>query len=141
MAVISLVAGLAGFCFWGIGGIVAIVLGHIAISQLKKPDNQQSGRGFAVAGLCLGYFQIAAGIAMVAIVFIAGGTVRDENIATDCRIEFRTVKTAAGAAYASGQPAQSLQDLVDFGYLSDNEPLGTYIVNGQDVTQVECPAS
>lgn len=141
LAVISFVAGLAGFCFWGIGGLVAIVLGHIAISQLKKPDNHQSGRGFAVAGLCLGYFQLVSGIAFAAIVLLAGGTIRDENTAVDCRIEFQNVKLAAGAAYVSGQPVQSVQELVDLGYLGDNKRLGTYNVSGRDVTQLECPAS
>ncbi|MGB3410760.1 MAG: DUF4190 domain-containing protein [Microthrixaceae bacterium] len=141
LAIISFVAGLAGFCFWGIGGLVAIVLGHIALSQLKKSDSQQSGRGFAIAGLCLGYLQLVAGIALVVIVFLAGGTIVDETTDAICRAEHRTVKTAAGAAYSSGEPAQSVQDLVSSGYLSSTDLLGNYAVSGQDVTQIDCPAS
>ncbi len=47
LAIISFVAGLTGF------SIVAVVLGHIAVSQIKRTG--QGGSAFAVIGLVLGY--------------------------------------------------------------------------------------
>jgi|GEM_PF-2054692 len=62
LAIVSLVTGIAGFTFVPfLGGIAAVVTGHISLHQLKtKPEN---GRGMAIAGLVLGY----AGIALTVI--------------------------------------------------------------------------
>jgi hypothetical protein len=52
LAVAALVTGIIGFVFPP-GTILAMVLGGIALSQIKKtPD--MSGRGIAIAGLVLG---------------------------------------------------------------------------------------
>jgi peptidyl-prolyl cis-trans isomerase B (cyclophilin B) len=48
--------------------LVAIITGHIALSQIKKTGEQ--GRGLAIAGLVLGYLGLVAGI-IVGIVWIA----------------------------------------------------------------------
>jgi hypothetical protein len=58
-AVASMIFGLLG------GGLLAIIFGHIALSQLKR--NPQGGRGMAVTGLVLGYL----GLAVYIIVIIA----------------------------------------------------------------------
>jgi hypothetical protein len=58
-AVASMIFGLLG------GGLLAIIFGHIALSQLKR--NPQSGKGMAITGLVLGYL----GLAAVVILFIA----------------------------------------------------------------------
>lgn len=44
--------------------LLAVIFGHVALSQIKKTG--ESGHGLAVAGLILGYLGLAAGI----IVFI-----------------------------------------------------------------------
>ena len=61
MAVASMVLGiiafLADFAF-GIGiiaGIVAVILGHVSLNQIKKSAGTQGGNGFAITGLILGY--------------------------------------------------------------------------------------
>jgi hypothetical protein len=38
----------------GIGLVVGVVLGIVAINQLKQPGNTQSGRGMAIAGIVIG---------------------------------------------------------------------------------------
>ena len=51
LAVLTLVFGILGF------GVVPIITGHIALSQLKRSGEE--GRGLALAGLILGYVTIA----------------------------------------------------------------------------------
>jgi hypothetical protein len=55
MAIASLVLGI----LWleGIGSVLALVFGYIALSQIKQ--RQQSGRGLAIAGVTLGWIGIA----------------------------------------------------------------------------------
>jgi peptidyl-prolyl cis-trans isomerase B (cyclophilin B) len=52
LAIVSLITGLLAL------GIVAVVAGHIALRQIRRSG--ESGRGFAVAGLVLGYLGIVA---------------------------------------------------------------------------------
>lgn len=64
MAVASLIFGLL-FIFFP-SSIVAVVLGHISLSQIKKSAGRLGGKGLAIAGLVLGYF----GIAMIPLILI-----------------------------------------------------------------------
>jgi hypothetical protein len=48
---------------------VAVITGHIALSQIKKTG--EKGRGLAIAGLVLGYLGILAGIVVFLIVILA----------------------------------------------------------------------
>jgi hypothetical protein len=54
--------------YW-IGSILAIIFGHIAISQANK-DQTLRGRGMAVAGLVLGYI----GVAFLALAILVAAT-------------------------------------------------------------------
>lgn len=55
LSIVSLVAAvLVGF------GLVAVITGHIALSQIKKTGDQ--GRVLAIIGLVLGYLEILGGI-------------------------------------------------------------------------------
>lgn len=62
LAIVSLVLSILGFCF------IASILGHIALSQIKKTGEQ--GRGLAIAGIVVGYVATAAVIGVVALVAI-----------------------------------------------------------------------
>ncbi|MBK5238120.1 MAG: DUF4190 domain-containing protein [Actinomycetales bacterium] len=62
LAIVSLVTSIIGL------GIVGIITGHIGLSQIKKTGEQ--GHGLALAGLILGYFQVAAGIIVLIIFFV-----------------------------------------------------------------------
>lgn len=64
-AVASLIIGIVQ------GGVVAIIFGHIALSQIKRTGEQ--GRGFAIAGLVIGYAGTAA---LLAIVLVFGVLLR-----------------------------------------------------------------
>ena len=67
LSIVSLVTSLVGF------GLVGIITGHIALSQIKKTGEQ--GRGLALAGAIIGYVAVVAGIIVVIfwIVVIAAG--------------------------------------------------------------------
>lgn len=66
LAIVSLVASIAGVVIWGIGFIVGVICGHISLGQIKKTGEQ--GRGMAVAGLIIGYIGIALSIIGIIIV-------------------------------------------------------------------------
>ena len=57
LAIISLVVSIVGFT------IVGIVLGFIALSQIKKTG--ENGRGLAIAGVVIGFVELVLGIILV----------------------------------------------------------------------------
>jgi type IV pilus assembly protein PilA len=57
-AIGSLICGL--FAFFLPASIVAVVLGHISLSEIRKSTGRLKGQGLATAGLVLGYLGIAA---------------------------------------------------------------------------------
>jgi type IV pilus assembly protein PilA len=57
MAIASLVCGIVNVFPVS---IIAIVLGHISLSQIRKSAGQLKGQGLAIAGLVLGYLGIVA---------------------------------------------------------------------------------
>jgi zinc transporter ZupT len=61
-AILALVFGIAG-------GLLGIIFGHIALSQIKRTGEE--GRGLAIAGLVLGYIGLAAGIVFIIIGVVA----------------------------------------------------------------------
>jgi hypothetical protein len=72
MALVSLISGIAGWVLVPvIGGIVAIITGHMAKKQIAQTG--EGGSGMATAGLVLGYVGVALGIIGVIafVVFIA----------------------------------------------------------------------
>lgn len=56
-AVAALVCGILGFCGLGPIAIVAVILGHKALSQIRRTG--EDGYGLAKAGLVLGYLGVA----------------------------------------------------------------------------------
>lgn len=73
LAVASLVFGIVSWFFCPLlGGILAVVFGHMAHSQVKRSG--EGGGGMATAGLVLGYIHIAAA-ALFALfwLFVLGG--------------------------------------------------------------------
>ncbi|SDY76197.1 DUF4190 domain-containing protein [Herbiconiux ginsengi] len=62
LGIITLVLGILGF------GVVPVITGHIALSQIKKTG--EDGRGLTLAGLILGYVTVA-GWLLVAFFWVA----------------------------------------------------------------------
>lgn len=61
------VAGFVLSLIWlgGLGALLAVIFGHVALSQMKR-DARLGGRGLAVAALVLGYLGIIGLIFMIA---------------------------------------------------------------------------
>ena len=60
LSIASMVCGILSlvfFCFCGgiLFGIPAVICGHLGLNQLNHPENRQTGRGMAIAGLICGY--------------------------------------------------------------------------------------
>ncbi len=64
LSIVSLVTGILFFF-----GLVAVITGHISLSQIKKTGDQ--GRVLAIIGLILGYIDIALGLLWFLVIIIA----------------------------------------------------------------------
>ena len=62
------IASLVLAFFFGFGSVLAVVFGHVALSQIGRARGAQKGRAVAVAGLLLGYF----GLLTMLMAFFAG---------------------------------------------------------------------
>lgn len=63
LAIISMTASIIGLVSFAILSIAGVIMGHIALSQIKRRG--EAGRGMAIAGLIVGYAGIAFWILMV----------------------------------------------------------------------------
>jgi hypothetical protein len=60
MAMVSLILGILGWTVLPvIGSVVAVVFGHLGLSEIDRSGDQLSGRGMAQVGLILGYSALA----------------------------------------------------------------------------------
>lgn len=72
LAVASLVLGIVWV--YGLSSILAVIFGHVALSQIKKTDGAQPGKGLAIAGLVLGYVGIVGAVGLFVLLIVAGDT-------------------------------------------------------------------
>lgn len=71
LAIVSLIAGILGWVgLFGLGGLVAVITGHMAMSEINKSHGLLSGSGLAKAGLILGYLNIALTIMGICLAII-----------------------------------------------------------------------
>lgn len=71
LAIVSLIFGILGWTLLPfLGSIVAIVCGHLARGEIRRSpiDNRPEGDGMAIAGLVLGYAQIAVSVVVIFLV-------------------------------------------------------------------------
>ena len=77
LAIASMVTGIAGFlmagCFGPLPGIVALILGLTALSQIKKSPEKYGGKPYATAGVIIGALSILF-YAVIFLWFILGAT-------------------------------------------------------------------
>ena len=69
LAVASMIVSIAGVfvagCFGPVPGIVGLVLGIVALTQIKKAPDKYTGKPFAMAGIILGALTIAFYILLI----------------------------------------------------------------------------
>ncbi|MGH8182725.1 MAG: DUF4190 domain-containing protein [Rhodanobacteraceae bacterium] len=72
LAVVSLIFGILGYVFLPfVGALVAVICGHAARSEIRRaPPGSIDGDGLALAGLILGWIQIACAIIAVGILIL-----------------------------------------------------------------------
>jgi hypothetical protein len=69
LAIISIIASGAGVIFlYGIGQIVGIILGFVALGQIKRSG--EKGRGLAIAGIWIGIGTLVIGIILIVLIAI-----------------------------------------------------------------------
>lgn len=88
MAVASLVLGIVGLALavvivGGLFGLVAVILGVVALGQIKRGEAE--GRGMAIAGVVTGVVAMLVALLVFAmtVVFVARGVQNFSNV-TDC---------------------------------------------------------
>jgi hypothetical protein len=69
LAIASLATSAGGVIpiFFGIPCVVGIILGFVALSQIKRSQGAQQGRGLAIAGVAVGFSLIAIFILLVSV--------------------------------------------------------------------------
>lgn len=73
LAVGSLVCGILGFLFLPLlGSILAVICGRMALTEIESSRGRIGGSGMAMAGLVLGYIQLAGWALLFFFFFIIG---------------------------------------------------------------------
>lgn len=84
LAIVSVIAGVLGFSAVPvIGGIVALITGYLARKETKATPPTASGDGLAVAGIIMGWIQVALVVVSICcfaayFVFILGAVAMDQ---------------------------------------------------------------
>ena len=115
-AIASLVCGVLFLC--APASLAAIILGHLALVDIKRSANRMTGHGLAIAGLVMGYWGIAlTTISVVFMVFMFRTTLsRDVPANETAAIATMRTYNQALKAYATKCPQQ--------GYPATLLPLG-----------------
>ena len=81
MAIASMVCGICSLVFiWVpfmniILAIIAVAIGHVQLSNIKKLPQEYDGRGMAIAGLATGYVTIGFVVLSLIIVLATGAAI------------------------------------------------------------------
>jgi len=74
LAIVSMVFGILGWCILPfVGALIAVICGHLARSEIRRApmDARMEGDGMAIAGLVLGYVQLALSVLVVGFIVLA----------------------------------------------------------------------
>jgi type II secretory pathway pseudopilin PulG len=115
-AIASLVCGVLFLC--APASIAAIILGHLALVDIKRSANRMTGHGLAIAGLVMGYLGIALTIIYIVLMVFMFRTTLSRDVPANETAAIATMRTYNQAlkAYAAKCPQQ--------GYPATLLPLG-----------------
>jgi competence protein ComGC len=122
-AIASLACGVFIFAFPM--SILAIIFGHMSLSEIRKSAGRLKGEGVALAGLVLGYLGVAGIPVILIIAAIAIPNLRRPRIAANEASAAAAVRTLAIAetSYAASHPEAgytcALSDLVKAGLIDE----------------------
>jgi type IV pilus assembly protein PilA len=112
----SLISGILGLTMIPIvASIVAVVLGHLGLSEIKKSAGRLKGEGMAIAGLVMGYLGIAILPLILIIAAIAIPNLLRARIATNETSAVGTLRNinTAEVAYSTSHPEKGFTCSVD----------------------------
>jgi hypothetical protein len=125
LAIASMVLGIV-WIFW-LGSILAVIFGHVALSQIKRSMGTLSGRGMAIAGLVLGYVGIAVLIATIAAAAIVGPTTAT---AAECALDRALLSSDERAYFEDEGHYTDVRGLEEAGYRAHDSDLHSIALNG-----------
>jgi Domain of unknown function (DUF4190) len=103
LAIASFVCSLGAFVLAGIPAIVGIILGFVARSQIRRSQGAQGGAGLALAGVIVGFAEIALTVLLV--VAVVGVVVNDQRkVQITGAGGYTTFTGSDGKAMAEGRP-------------------------------------
>jgi hypothetical protein len=72
LAIVSLIFGILAYVFLpGIGALIAVICGHSARSEIRRaPPGSIDGDGLALAGLILGWIQLACVVVAIGVLIL-----------------------------------------------------------------------
>lgn len=127
----SLISGVAAYVIAPfIGAIVAVVLGHLGMSEIKKSAGRLKGDGLATAGLVLGYLQIAGLPFLLIVAAIAIPNLLKSRMAAN---EASAVGSLRTIATAENSYASTCQRIGFAHSLRELGPNGTVCPNGKNL--------
>ncbi len=141
-AIASLVFGL--FLFFFPFSIVAIIFGHLSLSEIKKSAGRLTGQGLAIAGLVLGYVGVATIPIVLIIAAIAIPNLLRARMAANESSAVAGVRTVITSemSYAGSHPEEgytcSLSTLAQAGLISETFAQGQK--NGYVYELSGCPS-
>jgi type II secretory pathway pseudopilin PulG/uncharacterized protein YjeT (DUF2065 family) len=142
MAIVSLVCGLLFFLFPV--AIVAIITGHLSLSEIRKSAGRLKGEGAAIAGLVLGYMGIVAIPFILIIAAIAIPNLLRARMAANESSAVASIRTLNSAetsyvlAHADKGYTCALSDLADAHLIEP--PLASGAVHGYVFSLQGCAA-
>lgn len=130
MAVTALVLGVVGLVSCPILGIVAIVLGIVALSRSSAEPQRYGGRGMAIGGIVCGGASFFTGMLLLSILLPSLSRARELSKRLVCAANLKGIGTTV-ILYANEEPS------------SFGPPSLNLLVNQGDITreQLICPAN
>ncbi|HEY1424734.1 MAG TPA: DUF4190 domain-containing protein [Candidatus Acidoferrum sp.] len=139
-ALASLICGILFLC--APASIAAVVLGHLALVDIKRSAGRMSGQGLAIAGLVMGYLGIGLiAIYMVVMMFAVRNAMR-QNVPANESVAIASMKSYDQAlkAYAAKCPQQGFPATLSAlgpgnGDCAHANLMGANMANGRPVKQ------
>jgi len=71
LAIASLICSIGSYLLLpGVAAVLGVIFGHLALGQIRASQGREEGRGMAIAGLILGYVNLALCVLIVVFVIL-----------------------------------------------------------------------
>jgi Domain of unknown function (DUF4190) len=112
--------------FW-LGSILAVVFGHVALSQIKRSMGALTGRGMAIAGLILGYLGIVTLVGFIVAAAIIGP---QTATAAQCALDRSILRAEEHSYFVDNGHYTDAQGLEGAGYRAHDTDLHSVTLVG-----------